>query len=322
VEGVSTMKVTWVTELTTAATDFVAQWWDGSITLRQRVELGPFTNSGEFCFTLSRTDGMLYLSDSTPATQCFTATPSSLQHTYNWGGLTRGTYELHATAPAPYPATAPITGIVIDSDRQDFIVPTVDRRLPAQVCGIILDDFNRPGPELGENWIGSVTVGKYRIVNNEAEVLGGGAALWNGTVPAGATFGSNQEVCATLTKVDTKGHHGLLLKVQNGDVDQGVIRVFYVGASASVGIEAYTKTSGWVTLTSVPWQVQDGDVLTGQALADGTVKVFINGGLIATADTVPDFDDLFKGGGYIGIWFSSPGHPHAVIDDFGGGDLP
>jgi hypothetical protein len=321
VAGISTVNVTWVTELTTAATDFVAQWWDGSITLRQRVELGPFTSSGEFCFTLSRTDGE---PPSTPITQCFTAVPGSTEYTYNWDGITKGTYELHASAPDPYPDPDPITNIVVDSDRQDFIVPTVDSKLPPQVCGNILDDFNRPGPELGDNWMGAVTVGKYRIVNNQAEVLGGGAALWNGTVPAGPAFGTNQEVCATLTKVDAKGHHNLLLKVQDGDVSQGAIGVFYDGASDRIGIEAYTKKSGWVSLTSVPAPapVMDGDVLTGQAFEDGTVKVFINGGLIATADTVPDFDDLFTGGGNVGIWFSSPGHPHAIVDDFGGGDLP
>ena len=90
-------------------------------------------------------------------------------------------------------------------------------------------------------------------------------------------------MCNTLTGIDKKGHHGLLLKVQGGEWRKGTIRVSYEADSQEVGIETYRRKPGWTTLGTFPRLVQEGDVLTGQAFDDGTVRVFVNRDLVGEA---------------------------------------
>ena len=110
----------------------------------------------------------------------------------------------------------------------------------------------------------------------------------------------------------------MLLKTQNRRWRRGTIAVYYDAQEKEVGIETYVRRQGWTTLATVPMQLSAGDVLTGHALHDGTVRAFINGVLVGTADASPFFVDK---GGYIVLWFISPSPQHAMVDDFAGGDV-
>ncbi len=62
-------------------------------------------------------------------------------------------------------------------------------------------------------------------------------------------------------------------------------------------------------------QLQNGDVLTGHALHDGTVRAFVNGVLVLETTADPLFVD---NGGSIGLWFFSWTGGDIDLDDFGG----
>lgn len=186
----------------------------------------------------------------------------------------------------------------------------LEEELP--LCSLVLDDFNRSGSKLGQSWAGARAVGNYRLVDgSQVEVLAGGPLYWK--TPS---FGETQEACITLSQIDQKGHHSLLLKVQQ-NWKRGTIAVYYDGPSQTVGIETYQRRQGWTTLASFPMALQNGDQLGGLALADGTVQAFVNSELIGEAEA----GSFFAGkGGKIGLWFLSLGQPHANLDDFAGGD--
>lgn len=61
----------------------------------------------------------------------------------------------------------------------------------------------------------------------------------------------------------------------------------------------------------------DGDQFGARALADGTVEVYRNGGLLATCEVASW--SHYADGGYVGLWFI--GAEDAVLDDFGGGTI-
>ncbi len=62
--------------------------------------------------------------------------------------------------------------------------------------------------------------------------------------------------------------------------------------------------------------LSSGDQIGGRALAEGTVKVLVNG-VVAGSANAPFFAGK---GGNIGMWFISPDWPHAILDDFRGGN--
>jgi hypothetical protein len=216
----------------------------------------------------------------------------------------------------------------------------------------ILDDFNRVNGPLGSNWDGRTN--GYRIVNNEVAVRAGGPIYWQPDA-----FGPDQEACVTLTRIDPKSRqHALLLKVQElNDWRQGAILVSYNARSGNVDVKARDVAANkWnlVGTLTPSTAVVDGDQLRAQALADGTVEVFINDVSIGTADA----GSFYAGkGGQIGLWFrgrqgegdedhdgeNHGDHDHllqtrdkdgdgeddddgngarrAILDDFGGGTL-
>ena len=155
------------------------------------------------------------------------------------------------------------------------------------------------------------------VANNggEVEVQSGGAAYWNPV-----KYGPNQEACVTLTKIDGNGHHTVILKVQerNGKPNwrRGLIAVFYnTEGPNSVGVETYIPGQGWTTLATFAMTLNNGDQLSGRALADGTIEVLVNDVVVGAANS-PFFAAK---NGWIGVWFI--GNKHARFDDFAGGNI-
>jgi uncharacterized protein len=104
--------------------------------------------------------------------------------------------------------------------------------------------------------------------------------------------------------------------VQGGTYSQGTIAAFYAARTHQVGVETYVPGTGWKTLALFPATLADSDSLGARALADGTVRVYVNGATIGTANAGGFFAG--KGGG-VGLWFVEAGA--ALLDGFGGGTL-
>jgi len=211
------------------------------------------------------------------------------------------------------PGTYNVTVSYVDPNEIYVTSPvTTLLTVEGELCSIIRDDFNRSGKNIGSNWAGAKGVGNYKLVDGaEVEALSGKPIYWKSP-----SFGPDQEACVTLTKIDPKGYHSLLLKVQNV-WNRGAIEVYYEAKEHGgiVGIKTYEKKKGWRILQTFPMQLQAGDQLAGQALSDGTVKVFVNRNFVGETNGGSFFANK---GGRIGLWFVSPKIPHARFDDFGG----
>ena len=170
----------------------------------------------------------------------------------------------------------------------------------------LLDDFNRGYGKIGKNWKGETTQGDYRLIGDEVEVFGG-PIYWKP-----GEFGVDQEAHVKLTRIDKKGHHSVLLKVQK-NWKGGTVAVYYEALQKKVGIETYIKKRGWQTLAEFPMELVGGDTLGGRAMADGTVQAFVNGEVVGQAQAEEFFNNK---GGSVGMWFMSTGWPHAILDDF------
>jgi hypothetical protein len=194
----------------------------------------------------------------------------------------------------------------------------------------ILDNFNRANGGLGNNWRGNTNQASYRINNNEVQQRSSGLVFWNPT-----TFGANQEVFFTFTKVATgAAEQDLLLKV-NGVSNSGnvganarMIEVWYHALLSQVRIETLAPGQGWInraTLNGITFAA--GDVFGARTLSDGTVNVYKNGALIGTTNIAtgpnPWPASALTSGGKIGVWFIGTTTTNdARFDDFGGGTLP
>jgi hypothetical protein len=215
----------------------------------------------------------------------------------------------------------PGTGdLVLENDLYHPSMASGTLTLLSDICSNILDDFNRPKPQLSDSWTGSRSPKNYRIVNGQVEVLEGGPIYWKN--PA---FGADQEACITLVKIVEKGDYRLLLKVQERDWAKGAIAVFYDPSKKQVGVKTFVPKQGgvktfihkpeWKILATFPVTLKNGDQLGGQALADGTVRIFVNGQQVGETNAGSFFVNR---GGYLGLWMTSPDHKHALLDDFSG----
>jgi uncharacterized repeat protein (TIGR01451 family) len=175
---------------------------------------------------------------------------------------------------------------------------------------VVLDDFTRSTEGLGPNWRGDTAHNDYRIGAGRLDVEEGGPIVW-----ARTGFGADQEACVRFVAVDPDGlHQSLLLKARGGDWQQGSLAVFYNAVARRIGIESYRPGEGWLLLASYDYVLRDGDWLGGRALADGSVRAYVNGQLIGQAAA----GSFFAGqGGHVGLWFIVAAD--AVLDDFGGG---
>ncbi|WP_448540242.1 ExeM/NucH family extracellular endonuclease [Roseiflexus sp.] len=179
----------------------------------------------------------------------------------------------------------------------------------------ILDAFNRANGRLGRNWTGATQLDQYRIAGNRVDVEQGGAVLWK------TQFGTDQEAFVTLTAIDPNSpHHTLLLKGRGTNATQGAILVSYDAVNRQIVVEALQPGWGWRTVrvfTNVT--LTNGDVLGARALADGSVRVYVNCTLIGVADTTTVVGNLYVNrGGRIGLFYHQANN--ALLDDFGGGN--
>jgi hypothetical protein len=188
--------------------------------------------------------------------------------------------------------------------------PDLSNNSATESTRVLLDNFNRPNGGLGVSWAGAKS--GYKIVSQQADVEAGGQIYW---YPS--SYGANQEACITLPRVDPKGQHqSVMLKMQGTSWRSGSIFVFYNAVTKKIGIETYVPNKGWTTLATFDATLQDGDQLGGRAEADGTVRAFVNGVEIGTANA----GSFFVGkGGRIGLWFIVAAD--AVLDDFAGGTI-
>lgn len=177
----------------------------------------------------------------------------------------------------------------------------------------VLDNFNRADGAIGSNW--SVATVGYSIASNHLDVGSGGAIYWSP-----ATFGANQEAYVTLTTPDSTAEEiDLLLK--HADIGQSyrLIEVWYQPANGKVQVWTYDPTADWVQRGSdIEVTFAAGDQFGARAKADGTVEVYKNGSLVGSANV--SGWSYYADGGAVGMWMVSAGD--AVLDDFGGGDVP
>lgn len=179
----------------------------------------------------------------------------------------------------------------------------------------LLDDYNRADGRLGANWSGATKLDQYRISANQVDVTKGGAVLWN------TEYGVDQEAFITLTALDsTSTHHTLLLKGRGVNATQGAILVSYDARNQRITIEALDPGYGWRTVSVVAnITMAAGDTLGARAMADGSVKVYVNCLPVGTADTTTVVGNRYVNvGGRIGLFFHQAAN--AAFDNFGGGN--
>lgn len=209
-----------------------------------------------------------------------------------------------ATLPLPS-ATATATATLVS--------PTATPNPNAFPSTSILDSFTRPNGAIGGNWAGDTS--GFAIVSNRLDVGSGGSIFWNTPL-----FGTNQEAFFTLTTVDPAAQEiNLLLKSQSQTQWQsGSIVVWYSPTGGWVSVWTYAPTSGWTQWgANIPVTLVNGDTLGARAAADGQVRVYHNGTLLATRSILGW--PYANGTGYIGLWLVSA--VNAVLDDFGGGNV-
>jgi len=174
----------------------------------------------------------------------------------------------------------------------------------------VLDDFNRPGPELGSNWEGST--GNYWI---ESNALYCSASYCPGLFYH-QEFGVTQEAFVTLSSfLDAAPEINVVLKAQ-GDPDCDMVEVLYSPATQRVLIEACWDGS-WNPLGEVFVQFFPGDQLGGRVRSDGFVEVYKNGAFVQSFDA-NDYPYILDRG-HIGVNGVTVNGAPDIWDDFGGG---
>jgi WD40 repeat protein len=177
----------------------------------------------------------------------------------------------------------------------------------------VLDNFNRADGAIGGNW--TIAPGGFSIASNQLDVGSGGAIHWSP-----ATFGANQEVFVTLATADNDAEEiDLLLKQAWIDQDYRLIEVWYQPSAGKVQVWTVDPANGWMQRgADIAVTFAAGDQFGARAKADGTVEVYKNGTLVGSANVTSW--SYYAEGGTIGLWMVNAGD--AVLDDFGGGDLP
>jgi len=187
--------------------------------------------------------------------------------------------------------------------------PDAVQEFTVTVPTTLLDDFNRPNGKLGGNW-GGLT-GSYKIAKQQVDVgLLGGPIYWK------ESFGADQEAAMTLTKLDRWGLQGLFLKGNADHRRLSAVAVLYDPSRKRIVVEAKEYRKLPKTVGTFPATLTAGDRLGAQALANGTVRVTVNGALVGTASAGTFFVNR---GGHVGALYLLAGN--GMFDDFGGGSL-
>jgi hypothetical protein len=178
----------------------------------------------------------------------------------------------------------------------------------------LLDDFNRPGPALGINWVGDTS--SYELIEETLHCAGGycPAVFW--TRPFGV---GQQEVFATLTAFSEYAAEINLVLMGQGDPGCDLIEVLYAPVRNEVLIEGCWDGS-WSSFGSISVSFEPGDQLGGRLDRNGNLEVFKNGSPVGNVDASA-FPFLGMPG-RIGVNAVADENEPDVWDDFGGGGPP
>jgi hypothetical protein len=187
---------------------------------------------------------------------------------------------------------------------------------PTLLSAGILDTFDRANGSIGASWSGYTSA--FSVAANQLDVATNGYdtyIFWSTT-----SFGADQEAYITFSQVDADApEQSLLLKSQNSSsYGNGVIEVLYDANADIVQVWTYHLTNGWVQHgANIPVVFANGDQFGAHALANGTIEVYKNNGMLATRSitTWP----FYAAGGYIGLWLANSSD--ALLNNFGGGTV-
>lgn len=208
----------------------------------------------------------------------------------------------------------------------EFYKPDVNPDLPPDLQGtlireqvlgsygmatVTLDAFDSGAAPLSANWTGATSRLNYRVAGGALQVVAGGPLLWR------QPFGSSQEAAFRLTRSGIADlSHMLLLKV--GPDGQAII-VSYLPRSREIMVDTLTCSgSSFISprrLGRFRAELRAGQELRARALANGSVRVFIDGRPVGNAlQAGAAFADR---GGQVGLLSVAPG---ARIEYFSGGN--
>jgi hypothetical protein len=175
----------------------------------------------------------------------------------------------------------------------------------------VLDDFNRPGPQLGSNWSGTTAA----LDGNQLKGEANGLIYWQ------QSFGVSQHASVKIVQLPRCSGIDLILKASDNELTNGLIDVSYnTCASPKLLIYSYNPKYGHHSpFAGLDVALGPGDVFSASVHANHVVTVFINGEEVLR-DVLASANAGFDVGraGQIGLGLSSDA---VVLDDFDGGSL-
>jgi hypothetical protein len=180
----------------------------------------------------------------------------------------------------------------------------------------ILDDFNRPDGDPGQQWQQTID-GSYAILMNQLIPKDGKpeAIIWD------KHYGPNQEVYVTFESFESIDAE-LEIFMRNQDYPNecnSLVASYnnFSGRGHVVSVD-YCVNDQWFDVGEVEVTLDPGDQLGMRGYEDGTVKVYRNGVELGAWDA--SAWEFGKAGGRIGI-FAYGLSSNVVFDDFGGGEF-
>ena len=191
----------------------------------------------------------------------------------------------------------------------------------------VLDSFDRSNAKLAREWSGDAGANSFKVTkSDQVAVHHGGEIYWQP-----ASFGLDQEVFVTLTKVDPNStRQGVVLKAQGRspnaepDYKDGVIQATYDATQETLNVSTFVPGSkNWTSYGPISVKLRDGDQLGARFYATtGQVRIYQNHLPAGPLVTLNPLDQAFfnQRAGRIGLTFEESADS-ATFDDFGGGSI-
>jgi hypothetical protein len=181
---------------------------------------------------------------------------------------------------------------------------------PAAISSV-LDDFNRPGPELGSNWSSTAA----SVTNNQLKGDTDSQFYWQ------QSFGVSQWASVKIVQLPRCSRIDLFLKANDNTHTNGLVDVSYdTCASPQLLIYSYNPKFGHHSpFNGTNVALGTDDVFSASVYSNHIVTVFING-IAVLSDVLATENAGFDVGraGQMGLGISSSA---VVLDDFDGGSL-
>ena len=174
----------------------------------------------------------------------------------------------------------------------------------------VLDNFNRSGPALGSNWLGSGPTIASNQLNGDTDAT----IYWK------ESYGENQWASLKIVQMDGCDEVGISLKAIANTHTNGIVNVRY-NACATPNLIIYTynpNLNNWSPFNGSNVTISAGDVISVLVQSNRMVTVYVNG-----IQKVSDILHTENAGfdiartGQIGLSTSSK---HIIVDDFDGGN--